>query len=406
MIWFGVEPLVAVDAKRALELARRSRLPLVAKFLARRAVDANAFAEMVSALDGLSNPEAMLAGMRDGLSGRRDLKVPPGWRELSLRLVAQGGEVSRLVNAISQQLGMRSASELILELASDGKKSPEERREAIRSLAVQQDQRLVPALPDLLQDEVVRVEAIRAIAAFDRPQLGELLLRKYEQFSASEKQEVVQTLASRPQYGAILTKALKNDKVPRRDVPSYVARQLRRVVGNGFMEVWGLVDELPENKEAAFRRYRQLLHPDALGQADLKKGRVLFQRQCMACHQLHGEGGKLGPDITGANRASLDYLLDNILDPSGVIQDDYKMVMVTTRDGRTLAGNVVGENDRQLTLRIVGQEVVLAKADVQSREVSPVSMMPEGILQNLKDEEVIDLMAYLQTMKSPKEDKN
>ena len=78
------------------------------------------------------------------------------------------------------------------------------------------------------------------------------------------------------------------------------------------------------------------------------------------------------------------------------------MVMITTRDGQTLAGNVVTENERQLTLRIVGQEVNLTKSEIQSREISSVSMMPEGLLRNLSDEETIDLMGYLMKLEAPK----
>ena len=113
---------------------------------------------------------------------------------------------------------------------------------------------------------------------------------------------------------------------------------------------------------------------------------------------MHGEGGSLGPDITGSNRTNLDYLLSNILRPSEVIQDDYKMVVVTTLDGRTYLGNVSGENERQLTLRVVGQEaVVINKSDIQSRDVTAVSLMPQGLLQTLTDTEVLDLVAYLRT---------
>jgi putative heme-binding domain-containing protein len=79
------------------------------------------------------------------------------------------------------------------------------------------------------------------------------------------------------------------------------------------------------------------------------------------------------------------------------------MVLITTRDGRTFVGNVVSEDERQLKLRIVGQDIALAKSEIQSREVSPVSMMPEGILNTLKDAEVVDLFAYLQAMKPVKE---
>ena len=74
------------------------------------------------------------------------------------------------------------------------------------------------------------------------------------------------------------------------------------------------------------------------------------------------------------------------------------MVVITTQDGRTYSGNVVAENDRQVTMRIVGQdEVQISQADIQSREVTPKSMMPEGLLQYLTDEEILDLVAFLQT---------
>jgi len=72
------------------------------------------------------------------------------------------------------------------------------------------------------------------------------------------------------------------------------------------------------------------------------------------------------------------------------------MVVVTSQDGRTYSGNVIAENDRQLTLRVIGNDqLVLNKSDIQSREVAQVSMMPEGLLQTLSDKEVVDLVGYL-----------
>jgi putative heme-binding domain-containing protein len=116
---------------------------------------------------------------------------------------------------------------------------------------------------------------------------------------------------------------------------------------------------------------------------------------------MYGKGGDIGPDLTGSNRGNLDYLLFNVLNPSGEIQDDYKLVVVTTRDGRTYSGNVVGENERQLTMRIVGQEAtVINKSDIQSREVQPTSLMPIGLFDPLDESEVLDLVKYLQTFKS------
>ena len=145
-------------------------------------------------------------------------------------------------------------------------------------------------------------------------------------------------------------------------------------------------------------KYRALLTDDAVDAADTHQGRAVYERTCSACHKMYGEGGDIGPDITGSNRANLDYLLGNILNPSEEIPEGYQMVIITTRDGRTFSGNLANEDARQVTLRIVGQDpVVVAKSAIQSREALPVSMMPEGLLGTLSDEEVLQLVRYLRT---------
>jgi putative heme-binding domain-containing protein len=137
--------------------------------------------------------------------------------------------------------------------------------------------------------------------------------------------------------------------------------------------------------------------------ANAASGRSVFQRTCGPCHKMYGEGGALGPDITGSNRANLEYLLVNVLNPNAEVPDAYKMVVVTTRDGRTRAGNVITETDRQITLRVVGGDpVAIAKADIQSREATATSMMPPGLFDALTDREVIDLVAYLRTVEQVK----
>ena len=80
--------------------------------------------------------------------------------------------------------------------------------------------------------------------------------------------------------------------------------------------------------------------------ADFKKGQVLFLLTCGSCRKLNGEGVNIGPDLTGSYCPNLDYLLFNVLNPSSEIQDAYKLVVITTRDGRTYSGNVVLENER------------------------------------------------------------
>jgi putative heme-binding domain-containing protein len=250
----------------------------------------------------------------------------------------------------------------------------------------------------LLDDSGLRIDAIRAMAAYDHAPLGELLISRFYNFTLPERGEALQTLSARSSSGRLLTQAIKDNTIKRNDVPAYVARQLRRVVGNGFVEVWGPIDQLAGDMATAYKRYQHLLTDKAMAGADLVNGKVLFQRTCSSCHTLYGEGGKIGPDITGSNRSNLSYLLNNLIEPSSEIQDDYRMVVITSRDGRTYSGNIIAENDRQITLRVIGQDqLVLNKSDIQSQETAAVSMMPEGLLQTLTDKQVVDLVGYLRT---------
>jgi mono/diheme cytochrome c family protein len=146
----------------------------------------------------------------------------------------------------------------------------------------------------VLDDPRLRLDAIRSVAAFDDESLGTLLVARYQTFNAAEKPEVLQTMASRARYGRMLTDALAATAVPRRDVPPHVARQLRRIVGTRFAEVWGPVDQIA-SEEKAYARYRGLLNETAMRTADAQTGRAVFQRTCGPCHKMYGEGGTIGP---------------------------------------------------------------------------------------------------------------
>ncbi|WP_128546962.1 PVC-type heme-binding CxxCH protein [Larkinella soli] len=404
MIWFGTEPLVKENPNRALALAGGSRIPMVARFIARRTVDADQLNTVVAALGQTAKPStAMLEGLRDGLEGRTDLTAPAGWTALYARLKTAGPGASKLGGEIAQLFGDTEVSRKLLATVKDRNAPVEQRRLALQTLAARKRPELTAELPALLGDPSLRPDAIRAVAGYDSDALGKLILTKYPTLTASEKLLAVQTMSSRPKYGWMLTQALKDNSVPKKDVPTYAARQLLRVVGSGFVEVYGPIEQ-SEVDEVAYKKYRRLLTDKAVAEASPEKGRVLFQRTCGPCHKMFGEGGSIGPDLTGSNRGNVEYLLFNVLNPSGEIQDDYRMVVVTTRDGRTFSGNVTGETDRRLTLRVVGQDaVVLNKSDIQSREVTPVSMMPPGLFNTLSDGEVLDLVAFLRRAEPPRQ---
>ncbi len=402
MIWFGVEPLVPARPEHAIDVAGQSRIPMVTEFTARRLVDADLLEPLMAGLDEYqpARPD-LLRGMRSGLEGRHDLVAPPSWDPVYARLQSDPASAQRALE-VAQLFGDTEASRRMMALLDDDEATADQKKAAVQGLAANRWEALEDRLPALLNVDDVRMEAIGAIAAYDNENLGRLLLDRYDTFTPAEQQRAIQTLSSRPSYGWLLTEALEDGAMPKEDVPAYVARQLRRVVGNGFVEVWGPIDQLSVDTAAQYARYRALLTPEALAAADLEQGEVLYQQTCGACHIMHGEGGEIGPELTGSNRTDLEYLLSNVLDPSEVIQDDYKMVVITTQDGRTYLGNIVSENERQLTLRVVGQEpVVMNQSDIQTREVSNASLMPQGLFDALSDDEVRRLVAFLMAEERP-----
>ena len=110
---------------------------------------------------------------------------------------------------------------------------------------------------------------------------------------------------------------------------------------------------------------------------------------------MYGEGGRIGPDLTGSNRSDLGFLLENIIDPGAVVSADFRMTVLTLADGRVLTGVVGGETEKTLTLRQAASEMTLQKSELSKREVLPVSMMPEGLLLAFDESQVRDLIAYL-----------
>ncbi len=137
-----------------------------------------------------------------------------------------------------------------------------------------------------------------------------------------------------------------------------------------------------------------------LATGDPVAGKAIWREaQCASCHRFAGEGAAVGPDLTGAGSryAKLD-LLRSITEPSATISDQFKATLLTMADGTTVSGRVVSEADgkvRVLMDPVAGTTRVLAAAEIRSREASPVSMMPEGLMDHFTAQEVAHLIAYL-----------
>jgi putative heme-binding domain-containing protein len=142
-------------------------------------------------------------------------------------------------------------------------------------------------------------------------------------------------------------------------------------------------------------QHRSRLTTEAIAQADPSEGRALFQKTCASCHVLYGVGRRLGPDLTGSNRKNLDYLLENILDPSATVGAGFRAVIVALDDGRVLNGVISEENDRTLTLQTAQEPVILDRRTIEAMKPTNLSLMPDGLLQKMSKEQVRDLISYL-----------
>jgi putative heme-binding domain-containing protein len=132
------------------------------------------------------------------------------------------------------------------------------------------------------------------------------------------------------------------------------------------------------------------------------RGKEMFAiAQCVQCHAMSGEGGAVGPDLTGAGaKYSRRDLLESILEPSKVISDQYQNIQVTTKNGDDVVGRLVDENDKVIGVvpnLLTGDRVEIKKSNIADRHASKLSPMPEGLVSILTKDEILDLVAYLES---------
>ena len=368
----------------------------------RAAGDAASLDLLVKTLNSTDNPQVrtiLMRGMLSGLAGRRNVDAPKGWKELSNKLASsQHAEERALLQQLSQIFGDAEAMQQALATVLDTKAKTEARRMALRSLLAQQDEQVSLKLESLLDDPAICLDAIRGYASVENPSAPKILLGRYANLDEPLQRAVIETLATRKGYAAGLLTAIESGKIAREDIPAHVARSLDVLLGDRFIKVFGEVQDLSADRAKLMAKYKAMCSPEAMEKADASRGRAVFAKTCASCHLMYGEGGKIGPDLTGSNRANLDYILLNSVDPSYDVPEGYKMVLIQTVDGRLINGVVAEEDARRVVLKTVEQpQVVIAKEDIEARKISSKSMMPDGQLEQMKPQEMLDLIKYLRT---------
>jgi putative membrane-bound dehydrogenase-like protein len=407
MIWYGIEPLVAADPARALALALKTEIPLVRQFIARRAVDealakGGDLAPLVAAIGKADEKVArdLFGGMREGVRGRKSLRMPGGWHEVYARY-GRSDDAALREHAVRLALvfGDPQALADLRKVALDPAAGAAGRVSALEALIETHVPDLAPVLHDQLSDKTTRRVALRGLAAYTHPDTARRVLAVYADLPQDEKQDAVAALSARPDSALALLEAVEAKAIPRTDVSAFAARQMFALGDAALTErlrrVWGEVRETNAGKQKQLARYKSLLTPQALKNADPRRGRAIFAAACANCHKLYGQGGVIGPDLTGSNRTDLDYLLSNLIDPSAEVGRDFRMSVVRTKDERTITGIVVERTPARITIQTDKERLILSPDDVDSVKDSPLSIMPEGQLDALSRDQVRDLFAYL-----------
>ena len=405
LIWYGLIPVGDADPAALAKLAAKAELPVTRQFIARRLgedIEKNPSPLndllKIAAAKPIAFQTDILNGLSEGLIGWRKAKKPAAWDALAKKLESSVALRDR-VRELSVLFGDGRALDEVKKVALNKDADLSSRKAALQTLIDSRPPDLQPLCEKLLREQFLNSVAARGLASFNDPAVGAELVKAYRQFHPFERPQLLSTLVSRPAFASALLDAVAEKKIPRADISPFHARQIRSlndpVLNKKLAETWGELRDTPADKRQLIAKWKTQLTPALLLRADASHGRLVFNTACAACHTLYGEGGKVGPDLTGGGRDNLDYLLENVLDPSAVVTADYRMSIVDLKDGRVLNAIIAAKTDRTLTLKTMTETLTVERSEVTEIRDSTLSLMPEGLLEALPPDQARDLIAYL-----------
>ncbi|QDT36399.1 PVC-type heme-binding CxxCH protein [Stratiformator vulcanicus] len=406
LVWYGLIPVGDQSPETLAGVGLHCTWPTSLRYVARHlAVQSERESGPLNSLIAGSKDRSselqvsILKGMSEAYSGWRKAPEPAAWDAF---VKAGPKEHSpQLVRELNILFGDGRALDEVKQIALSKKADFKSRKAALQTLIEARPTDLREICESLLDTKSLNAVAVRGLALYSDPDIGKKLATRYRRFHPEERPAVIDTLVSRPTFAKSLLENVGTGKsqVNRADITASHARQILSFkndeLSDLLAEVWGEIRDTPADRKAVMDKLRGNFTPEVVAGADLAAGRLLYRKSCANCHELYNEGKKVGPNLTGSQRSNLDYLLQNIVDPSAVVSADYKVTSLVLFDGRVLNGIVTSRNDRTLTIRTATELKTLPIDEIDEEYPSALSLMPDNILQTLSEEQIRDLFAYL-----------
>ena len=299
-----------------------------------------------------------------------------------------------------------AASELI-----DPQAPVDRRRELAVVLARVRPDLLVTALGQCLQQsdlpDPLTTALLDAAGRCNEPGVADVVLSHFQQLPAAQRVRAVQLLTQRREWSHALVNAVLNGALQPGDVDNNAVVRMSRhqdaALSDQIGKLWGSVRTEPDpNRRGVLERIRGVVY-DRVGNPH--QGRAIFQRVCGQCHVLHGEGQAVGPELTRNGRGSFDQLIVSVFDPNVVIGPAYLATTVLTSDGRVLAGILQEDTPQRIVLlQQGGKRDTIAREEIDELQTTKLSLMPEGLENQVNDQELADLFSYLAIETPPDQD--
>jgi putative heme-binding domain-containing protein len=369
--------------------------------------DLNIVASMLDGSPGKTERDRLLKAVMEAFKGRRIENMPVSLK----RAIAESGGKNDLVS-IGARLRLGASTEEDVAFAlnylfNDDQKLKAQRIDLIQALG---DSGLREAVPRLLEVALssqwhsVRRAALQALQNFDDAQIGRSILAQYDKLPRDQgvRPAALEMLSRRKEWSSELLQAVSKNRISKTEVPFDVVERVKLYkdpkITQAVQKIWGTTRQTPKEKQERMAAVARLI---ASGKGDPVQGKQLFSATCATCHKLHSEGQSIGPDLTGYERDNLDFLLLAIVDPSAAIREEFTNFELETKDGLLLTGFVTERAAQSVTIEDAQQgRSVVPKSKIKSLQASPVSRMPEGLLDSLNEQQIRDLFAYLRS-KSP-----